>query len=86
MTPGLGADDVIGNDVAGMYAAIEARGFDTYIFTLSVDSIAALPTYHYADATWLLDSSDDLMLYHSAPETPRRYERATAAPLSLLDH
>jgi glycosyltransferase involved in cell wall biosynthesis len=64
MTPGLSAHDAVSNDVVGMHARIEARGFDTYIFTASGGSTTALPTYHYADASWLLDDSDDLMLYH----------------------
>lgn len=64
MTPGLSERDAISNDVVGMYTTIRARGFDTYIFTESGESSTALPTYHYADAAWLLDASDDLIMYH----------------------
>src|SRR5271163_1420590 len=64
MTPGLSESDAISNDVVGMYTTIRARGFDTYIFTESGESSTALPTYHYADAAWLLEASDDLIMYH----------------------
>jgi glycosyltransferase involved in cell wall biosynthesis len=64
MTPGLSERDAISNDVVGMYTTIRARGFDTYIFTESGESPTALPTYHYADAPWMLDASDDLIMYH----------------------
>jgi glycosyltransferase involved in cell wall biosynthesis len=64
MAPALSERDAISNDLAGMYTALQARGFDTYIFTQNGESTTALPTYHYTDAAWLLDASDDLIVYH----------------------
>ena len=64
MTPVLTDHDAISNDVVGMYATIKAIGLDAYIFTGNGESTTALKTYHYTDAAWLLDNSDDLIVYH----------------------
>lgn len=60
----LDVNDAVGIDVTGIWLALKQRGVKTFVFTKTGESNSPMRTLHYADIRFMLDSPDDLLIYH----------------------
>ena len=70
MVPGFNPHDAVGNDVLGMYMALQEQGSQPTIFTPSGEATFPFPVMHYADVPLVLSDADDVLIYHYCVADP----------------
>lgn len=62
--------DAAGVDIAGILEALVSRGTAPQVLTATGEARLAAPVMHYADAPFLLDRPDDVVLFHHSGADP----------------